>query len=94
MRAFGGLPGVWRAGVLIQSGGKRLRAPGPEPLVEVPDIQFELFFEIAHPMSPWQIEPVSRYHSLPLAENYRTKKMTYKHAFEIGNQKQRQGIVI
>ena len=38
-RAFG-------AGVLIQSGGKRLRAPGPEPLVEVPDIQFEVFMSI------------------------------------------------
>jgi hypothetical protein len=42
-RAFG-------AGVLIQSGGKRLRARCPQPLVEVPDIQFDLFFEIIHPM--------------------------------------------
>ena len=28
-------------------------------LVEVPDIQFELFFEIIHPMSAWHTEPVS-----------------------------------
>jgi hypothetical protein len=36
---------VFGVGVLIQSGGKRLRAPGPQPLVEVPDIEFEVVFE-------------------------------------------------
>ena len=43
---------MFGAGVLIQSGGKRLRAPGPQPLVEVPDIKFEVVFEIVHVMSP------------------------------------------
>jgi hypothetical protein len=41
---------VFGAGVLIQSGGKRLRARCPQPLVEVPDIKFEVFIEIIHPM--------------------------------------------
>jgi hypothetical protein len=39
------------AGVLIQGGGKRLRARCPQPLVEVPNIKFEVFIEITHPMS-------------------------------------------
>ena len=42
---------VFGAGVLIQSGGKRLRAPGPQPLVEVPNIELEVVFEIFHVMS-------------------------------------------
>jgi hypothetical protein len=50
---------VFGAGVLIQSGGKRLRAPGPQPLVGVPDIEFEVVFEIAHVMSPFLLSPLS-----------------------------------
>ena len=34
------------AGVLIQVGGKRLRTRRPQPPVEVPDIQFEVFMSI------------------------------------------------
>ena len=51
MGTFGGLP-VFGAGVLIQSGGKRLGTRRPQPLVEVPDIRFEVFFEVIHPMNP------------------------------------------
>jgi hypothetical protein len=43
---------VFGAGVLIQSGGKRLGTRRPQPLVEVPDIRFEVFFEVIHPMNP------------------------------------------
>ena len=39
------------AGVLIQSGGKRLWARFPQPLVEAPNANFELFIETTHPMS-------------------------------------------
>ena len=41
---------VFGAGVLIQSGGKRPRELLPNARVEVPDIKFEVFIEIIHPM--------------------------------------------
>jgi hypothetical protein len=49
---------VFGAGVLIQSGGPVAigRSSGYS-------IEFEVVFEIAHVMSPWYTEPVSRYHS-------------------------------
>jgi hypothetical protein len=42
-------------GVLNQSGGKRLRKNLPQSLAlaGVPDIQFEVVFEMIHPMSAW-----------------------------------------
>ena len=43
---------VFGAGVLIQSGGKRLGTRRPQPLVEIPDIGFEVFFEIIHTTNP------------------------------------------
>ena len=41
---------VFGVGVLIQSGGKRPRAPCPQSLAEVPGLQFVVFFEIIHTM--------------------------------------------
>ena len=52
---------MFGAGVLIQSGGKRLRTPSPEPLAEVPDIQIEVFFEIIHPMCAGHSEIKSKH---------------------------------
>jgi hypothetical protein len=43
---------VFGAGFLTHSGGKRFRAPGPQPLVEVPDVEFEVAFKMVHVMSP------------------------------------------
>lgn len=70
-RAFG-------AGALIQSGGKRLRAPGPQPLVEVPNIELEVVFEIVHVMSAGHTKRLGKFSGLSLARILKLCEMSYR----------------
>jgi hypothetical protein len=70
-RAFG-------AGALIQGGGKRLRAPGPQPLVEVPNIELEVVFEIVHVMSAGHTKRLGKFSGLSLARILKLCEMSYR----------------
>ena len=72
---------MFGAGVLIQSGGKRLRAPGPQPLVEVPNIELEVVFEIVHVMSAGHTERLGKFAGLSLARILKLWEMTQEDVF-------------